>query len=90
MVQGLDRLTHLTARAQGRISILPGGGVSEANAAALVRTTRVTELHLSAGVTTPGGMESAHPVPQEGGGPGEDELRVTDPGRVRRVLDALR
>jgi len=87
VVQGLDRLAHLAARAGDRISILPGGGVTEHNAAALVHTTRVRELHLSAGRTLATGVPSR--VPMEGARLAEGELRVTDPDRVRAVRAAL-
>lgn len=87
VVQGLDRLAHLAARAGERISILPGGGVTEHNAAALVRTTRVRELHLSAGRTVATGVPTR--VPMEGARLAEGELRATDPDRVRAVRAAL-
>lgn len=89
VVQGFDRLTHLAARAGERISILPGGGVDEKNAAALVRTTRVRELHLSAGRTTTSVMAAPFRVPMEGAGPEEEELRVTDADRVRALRAVL-
>jgi copper homeostasis protein CutC len=40
------QLTHLLViKAEGRIGILPAGGMSESNAAQVLRRTGVTELH---------------------------------------------
>ena len=78
-------LASLAALAAGRISILPGGGVSERNAAQVVLTTRVHELHLSAGRTEVSGMSAPFRVPMEGARLAEDQLRVTDADRVRAL-----
>ncbi|MDA1263872.1 MAG: copper homeostasis protein CutC [Planctomycetota bacterium] len=86
VVQGLDRLAHLNARAAGRITILPGGGVTEHNARALVDTTRVVELHLSAGCTVESGMLHRREVALGAAAlPGEYDLRATDPDRIRAL-----
>ena len=46
--EGADRLRRLRRRAQGRIIILPGGGVTPENAARLLAFTGCTEIHASA------------------------------------------
>lgn len=46
--EGVERLGELVARGRGRIGIVAGGGIRAGNAAAIVRATGVTELHLSA------------------------------------------
>ncbi|TWF54435.1 copper homeostasis protein CutC [Neorhizobium alkalisoli] len=43
----LDLLAALKARAQGKISIMPGSGINAENAAELVRRTGVSEIHSS-------------------------------------------
>lgn len=45
---GIETLTNLSVQAAGRISIMPGGGVTEHNIADIVRATGVHEIHLSA------------------------------------------
>jgi copper homeostasis protein len=49
-MEGATALNHLVEKAAGRISIMPGAGVSEANVADLVHFTGVTEVHSSARV----------------------------------------
>lgn len=44
---GLDALKRLAARAQGRISIMPGGGVRPENAARFFSISGISELHAS-------------------------------------------
>ncbi len=54
---GVGILADLVKQAAGRISIMPGGGVTEANIAEIVKTTGVTEAHLSARHPVCGGMK---------------------------------
>ena len=51
VVEGCDMLRELHRRAAGRIIILPGGGVTPANAARLLSQTGCTEIHASASET---------------------------------------
>ncbi len=89
VVDGLDRLSHLCALAGGRLSILPGGGVSEHNGARIVEVTGVRELHFSAGATQASPMAGPFPVPMEGPRLAEEQLRVTDAQRVRTLRASL-
>ena len=45
--QGLDVLESVASRASGRISIMAGSGVSEENAARILKVSAVNELHAS-------------------------------------------
>jgi len=45
--QGADMIARLITQADGRITILPGSGITPENAAKLLRTTGATELHAS-------------------------------------------
>jgi copper homeostasis protein len=47
-VEGVDMLRELRRRAAGRIGILPGGGVTPANAARILAQTGCSEIHASA------------------------------------------
>ena len=44
-IEGVEEIRELVTRANGRIEILPGGGVRAANARKLVEGSRVTQLH---------------------------------------------
>lgn len=44
-IEGVDEIRELIARANGRIEILPGGGVRAANAATIVTHTGATQVH---------------------------------------------
>jgi copper homeostasis protein len=46
-IEGADRIRALIERADGRIGILPGGGIREENVEQLVRRTGCTQVHLS-------------------------------------------
>lgn len=46
--KGIDRIRDLIDQANGRITILPGGGVSAVRIGELMENTGATELHLSA------------------------------------------
>ena len=58
---GIPTLTELVKQATGRVSIMPGGGVTEDNLGDIVRATGVTEIHLSARHPVRGGMIYLNP-----------------------------
>ena len=58
---GIPVLTELAEQAAGRVSIMPGGGVTEDNIGDIVRATGVTEIHLSARHPVRGGMHHVNP-----------------------------
>jgi copper homeostasis protein len=58
---GVHELAALVGQAAGRISIMPGGGVTEKNLGELVRATGVHEIHLSARRAVRGGMAHFNP-----------------------------
>ncbi|KIV95840.1 hypothetical protein PV10_03446 [Exophiala mesophila] len=51
-VDGIDTLAQLVKRAEGRVAIMPGGGVRSENLATLISTTQATAYHSSALVDT--------------------------------------
>ena len=53
---GVPRIAKLVEAAAGRVSIMPGGGVTEDNIPEIVRATGVREIHLSARHPVQGGM----------------------------------
>lgn len=58
---GMKELAALVKRARLRASIMPGGGVTENNAAEIVRATGVSEIHLSARDAVKSGMKHINP-----------------------------
>ena len=43
--QGLPTLAHLVRESQGRLSVMPGGGINPANVVRVVRATSAREVH---------------------------------------------
>lgn len=72
-LEGLDLITELVKRAQERIIIMPGGGVTEGNINKIVRQSGAKEAHVYGAVTKL--SEQGH--------------LVTDAGRVVSFLDAV-
>ena len=55
--QGIPRLKSLVAKADGRISILPGGGVNRHNARLILDETGAHEIHGSCSLMLPSGIK---------------------------------
>src|SRR3989442_9543205 len=60
--EGAETIAELVRQAAGRIAILPGGGITAENAAALVQATGVTEGHIKGAVTQQSGMAFRAPT----------------------------
>jgi len=56
--EGAAILADLVAAADGRIIILPGGGINASNFANIIRATRASEFHSGLGTTLPYGQAS--------------------------------
>jgi copper homeostasis protein len=54
--KGIPRIAELVQAAAGRVSLMPGGGVSEINIPEIIHATGVREIHLSARHPVRGGM----------------------------------
>jgi len=94
-MDGLEELRRTVEQADGRIEVLPGGGLRPEDLPELVRRTGVSQVHLSA--ASPAGDSSATGNPEIRFGAdlpaSEAEYRATDSTQVRRAraaLDALR
>lgn len=84
---GVDLITELVKKANGRIVIMPGSGVNENTVEEIVRKTKVTELHFSATAFRDSVMQYRN---QAIAGMGSEEgsefkYRTVDPERVRRM-----
>ena len=89
--EGAQTIARLVRQAAGRIGILPGGGITAENAAALVQATGVTEVHLTGAVTQQSGMTFRAPTVVIGNAAprSEYEWSVTDAERIRSVVRLL-
>ncbi len=86
-MEGSSTIAHLIEKAAGRIKIMPGSGVSEANVADLVHFTGATEVHSSARKRVESKMiyKNDHIVMGDTYGD-EYSTDVTDTERVRNII----
>ena len=88
--QGTPLLKELVKQANGRIIIMPGCGVSSANAADILQATGTTEIHASARKNVESGMLFRHSGVSMGT-PGSDEYarKETDVNEVRAIVKSF-
>jgi len=84
--QGVARLRALMEQAAGRIAVMPGGGITAGNIAALFAATGARDFHASAKRSLPSRMRH---TADSALGMGDGEIR-TDAGEVRHMAQALR
>lgn len=91
-VQGTARIAQLHRHAQGRIIVMPGGGLRQHNVGPLVQATAVREVHASLSQWLPSPATLGNPDVQITARNGDATRRVVDPQTVRafrNVLDTL-
>ena len=87
--QGCDLIKELVTQADGRISIMPGAGVSPDNAKNIINLTKVSEIHLS-GKTTRKSVMRPNSAVQMGTEAGADTLiSVTCANTISTVVNTL-
>ena len=91
-IEGLANLKHLGALANGRILVMPCGGLRAANIGQVCRETGLWELHFAAHKAEPSGMTFRNAQVAMGTTPQEHEYvkTVTDPRTVRTTVEAAR
>lgn len=82
--EGVDRIAALVHRAQGRIGIMAGAGITPDNVAAFVQRSGVREVHASAKAVRVSRMRHRHDLPGLDG----DRLE-SDTSIVRALREAL-
>lgn len=89
-IEGSRIIGELVKKAAGRISIMPGSGVNENNAADLVFYTKVSEIHSSARVHLQSKMtyKNDHILMRDSYGD-EYKIGVTDAGKVQQIIKAI-
>ncbi|WP_183560148.1 copper homeostasis protein CutC [Mucilaginibacter sp. SP1R1] len=86
-IEGATVLNQLVTQAGGRISIMPGSGVSEANVADLVHFTGVTEVHSSARASVQSKMQYKNDHILMSNEPGDEySIDITSVARVRELV----
>ncbi|HVW97413.1 MAG TPA: copper homeostasis protein CutC [Mucilaginibacter sp.] len=86
-MEGASVISRLVSKAAGRIKIMPGSGVSEANVADLVRFTGASEIHSSARVHVSSKMEYKNDHIIMGDTVGDEySSDVTDVERVKAII----
>lgn len=90
-IEGLQTLSRLVTRAEGRIGILAGGGLSEENIASVAERTGVREVHVRATalLESPASFRPRHLSLLKQPLPNEFDRAVTDPERIRRISGLL-
>ena len=88
--EGRELIAAIRRQAEGRIIIMPGGGVDESNAAELVRETGVSELHVRGTMPWREVMNfHDEPVPFRSNLSADETVRfVTDPVRIGAIRAA--
>lgn len=86
--EGLDLIRELVEWAGGRIVVMPGCGIREDNVRMVLEETGAHEVHFTAFRQIESGMAYRNPDPIMGATelPGEYDLQVTDPERVRELV----
>jgi len=89
-LEGADLIAELIRRAHGRIIVMPGGGIREANVHKIVAATGASEIHFTASATVESRMDHRNARVFMGGAlrPPEYTLAVTDSERVRALIAA--
>lgn len=88
---GAPLIAELVRRASGQLIVMAGAGLSETNAAEIVRLTGVREVHGSLAGIQPSRMRVRPPAVGLGTAPSweADAIPCADPERIRRAKAAL-
>jgi len=90
-LEGLDLITELVQKADNRIIVMPGGGITERNIEKIIEQSGVKEVHVAAPVSVESRMKYRNVQCFMGGElrPPEFTLTVTDPNRIQAFVHAV-
>lgn len=90
--EGVDLIAELVRRADGRIMIMPGGGITDRTIGKIITATGVTEVHFGCGVAVEGPMAYRNPRVFMGGTlrPPEYTREIAQACDVARYIAAAR
>lgn len=88
--EGIPMLKHLVEKADGRIIIMPGSGVSPKNVSKIIEETGAIEIHASARSEKLSGMNYRNPLAKMGAGDVDEFARKeTDKTIVNTIIRSL-
>ncbi len=89
--EGADLVRELIEKADGRIEILPGGGIQPYQVKSFVAHTGCRQIHMTAWQTFTDTSTHSRPAVTFGGSlyPPEDRYQVTDAKLVKRLMKSL-
>jgi copper homeostasis protein len=90
--EGRGLIKKLIEKANGRLSIMPGGGINHSNAKAIIDECNVTEIHSSASEKISSKMIYRNEATSMGkkGSLSEYESRATSADKVRLLINAIK
>lgn len=89
-IEGAELIAKLNRQANGRIMLLPGGGVNAHNAPHILTSTGCTELHASARHSIPSPMIYRHSGVAMGNAGNDEYIRcVTSSQIVAEIIEAM-
>jgi copper homeostasis protein len=89
---GLELIRQLIIQAEGRLIVMPGGGIDETNAAQIVRATGAKELHLTARTEIDSEMIFRRQGISMGSQAGIPEFtrKVADAEKIKKIIEAVK
>jgi copper homeostasis protein len=90
-MEGIPLITQLVSLAEGKVLIMPGGGLNRLNVSDMILYTGVRELHLTGKRQYQSRMSYRNPSVSMGGVPGMPEymMEVTDAEEIKHVVDIV-
>lgn len=89
--QGIETLQKLIAQAQNRITIMPGGGITEQNIKNIIQKTNAKEIHFSGRKQIESPMQYRNEKLAFASAPqSEYTHHITNADRIRALLDAAK
>jgi copper homeostasis protein len=86
-IKGVDLISTLVKRANGRITVMPGSGINENTVAEIISRTSVNEIHFSATAFRDSTMQYKNLKINAMGSEANEAyiLRTVDPGRIKII-----
>lgn len=90
-IEGIENLSRIQEKANGRIEIMVGSGVSSDNAKLIFEKTKITHYHLSGKILKDGNMRFRHPKVSMGSTPevSEYQITITDQKKILSLKEVL-
>lgn len=86
--EGIDAISNMITKANGRITIMPGSGVNNDNIIRLAEMSGASEMHLSARKLVPGKMNFRNPIVSMGGNVNipDYDLQMPDKKMIQEIV----